>query len=134
MHVHQTKPTALCGCCTSSCSVHALCRLALLSWGDCVQWCSAYGADFIPRKADLTANKAMAHAVSAMFNGPTIAYGKIAGMRMADAQQIAKWKVQQEAAAAAKAAAEAELDRRAAAGTATKATAEGTSPVAGTSC
>ncbi|KAF6258841.1 hypothetical protein COO60DRAFT_1074463 [Scenedesmus sp. NREL 46B-D3] len=86
--------------------------------GSSAQWCSSYGADFLPSKTDLSANKAMAAAVSNMFNGPTIAWGKIAGTRAGDAAGIAKWNAQQEAAAAAKAAAEAALDRRAAAGAA----------------
>lgn len=50
-----------------------------------------------------------------MFNGPTIAYGKIAGIRREDEAKIAKHKAQQEAAAAARAQADAELDERAAA-------------------
>jgi hypothetical protein len=95
--------SACCWCCCCCC---------------CLQWCSSYGAEFVPSKADLSANKAMAAAVSNMFNGPTIAWGKIAGIRAGDAAGIAKWKAQQEAAAAAKAAQEAALDRRAAAGAA----------------
>eukprot|EP00879_Flechtneria_rotunda_P001687 GHRR01001847.1.p1 GENE.GHRR01001847.1~~GHRR01001847.1.p1 ORF type:complete len:491 (+),score=205.40 GHRR01001847.1:25-1473(+) len=82
--------------------------------GSSAQWQSTYGGDFIPRKADLSANKAMATAVAGIFNGPTIAYGKIAGMRADDAAAIAKWKAEQEAKAAAKAAAEAALDKFAA--------------------
>jgi hypothetical protein len=54
----------------------------------------------------------MASAVSAMFTGPTISYGKIAGMRQDDAAGIQKWKQQQAETAAAKAAAEAALDQR----------------------
>lgn len=58
----------------------------------------------------------MASAVAGMFNGPTIAFGKIAGMRAGDVAKIAKHKAEQEAAAAARAQAEAELDKRVAAG------------------
>lgn len=79
------------------------------------QWRSVYGSEFIPRKADLSANRAMASAVAGMFNGPTIAFGKIAGFRAEDSTRIARHKAQEQALAAAKASAEAELDKRVAA-------------------
>ena len=45
---------------------------------------------------DVSANRAMATAVSGMFNGPTISWGKIAGMRPADVAAISTMKQQQQ--------------------------------------
>ncbi|GBF90561.1 hypothetical protein Rsub_03133 [Raphidocelis subcapitata] len=45
------------------------------------QWTTTHVAEFGDRPIDLTANRAMAAAVSAMFNGPTISFGRIAGAR-----------------------------------------------------
>jgi hypothetical protein len=60
------------------------------------QWGSTYDADFLDKPIDMSANKAMANAVSGMFNGPTISWGKIAGLRATDVAAMSTMKQQQQ--------------------------------------
>jgi hypothetical protein len=46
-----------------------LCVLRCCAPSPALQWASVYKAEYIARRADLSSNKAMADAVSGMFNG-----------------------------------------------------------------